>query len=74
MRKSGTSANISGYNHQATSIKMLEKIFENKADLCIDDNEMPIGIESTIVDCSASPPSILREGALASQIRSYLTH
>ncbi|MCK4401615.1 threonylcarbamoyl-AMP synthase, partial [bacterium] len=57
-----TSANISGYNHQATSIKVLEKIFENKADLCIDDNEIPTGIESTVIDCSVSPPSILREG------------
>ena len=57
-----TSANISGYNHQAASIKALEKIFENKVDLCIDDNEIPIGIESTIIDCSVSPPSILREG------------
>ena len=68
-----TSANISGYNHQATSAKILEKIFENKVDLCIDDNETPIGIESTVIDCSVSPPSILREGALESQIRSCLT-
>lgn len=68
-----TSANISGYNHQATSIKVLEKIFENKADLCIDDNEIPIGIESTVVDCSVSSPSILREGALVRQIKSCLT-
>ena len=68
-----TSANISGYNHQATSINVLEKIFENKADLCIDDNEMPTGIESTVIDCSVSPPSILREGALENQIRSCLT-
>lgn len=68
-----TSANISGYNHQATSTKVLEKIFENKVDLCIDDNEMPTGIESTVIDCSVSSPSILREGALESQIRSFLT-
>ena len=68
-----TSANISGYNHQATSIKELEKIFDNKADLCIDDNEIPTGIESTVIDCSVSPPSILREGSLASQIKSCLT-
>jgi len=68
-----TSANVSGYNHQATSTKVLEKIFENKVDLCIDDNEIPIGIESTVIDCSVSPPSILREGALESQIRSCLT-
>ncbi|MBU0478705.1 threonylcarbamoyl-AMP synthase [bacterium] len=68
-----TSANISGYNYQATSVKILERIFENKVDLCIDDNEMPTGIESTVIDCSVSPPSILREGALASQIKSCLT-
>ena len=67
-----TSANISGYNHQATSIKVLEKIFENKADLCIDDNEIPTGIESTVIDCSVSPPSILREGAIVSQINNCL--
>ncbi|MFH1904493.1 MAG: L-threonylcarbamoyladenylate synthase [bacterium] len=69
-----TSANLSGYNHQATSIKVLEKIFENKVDLCIDDNEMSIGIESTVIDCSVSPPSILREGAIINQIKSCLMH
>ncbi len=68
-----TSANISGYNHQATSTNVLEKIFENKVDLCIDDNEIPTGIESTVINCSVSPPLILREGALESQIRSCLT-
>ena len=68
-----TSANISGYNHQATSIKVLEKIFENKADLCIDDNGIPTGVESTVIDCSVSPPSILREGAIINQIKSCLT-
>jgi len=67
-----TSANISGYNHQASSAKVLEKIFENKVDLCIDDKEIPTGIESTVINCSVSPPSILREGALESQIRSCL--
>ena len=66
-----TSANISGYNEQAASIKALEKTFKNKADLCIDDNEAPTGIESTVIDCSVSPPSILRKGAIASQIRSF---
>ncbi|MCK5595660.1 threonylcarbamoyl-AMP synthase [bacterium] len=68
-----TSANISGYNYQAASVKMLEKIFEDKVDICIDDNEIPIGIESTVIDCSVNPPSILREGALGNQIRLYLT-
>ena len=68
-----TSANISGYNEQASSASVLEEIFENKVDLCIDDNEIPIGIESTVVDCSVSPPLILRRGALGNQIESYLT-
>ena len=67
-----TSANISGYNHQATSIKVLEKIFENKADLCIDDNEMPIGIESTIVNAASFPLTIIREGAIGDEVRRYL--
>ena len=68
-----TSANISGYNEQASSASVLEEIFENKVDLCIDDNEIPIGIESTVVDCSVSPPLILQKGSLENQIESCLT-
>ena len=68
-----TSANISGYNEQSLSLDKLSKMFGNKVDTIIDDNETkPEGIESTIVNAASSPPMIIREGAIADEVRKYL--
>jgi L-threonylcarbamoyladenylate synthase len=45
----------------------------NDVDLIIDGGTSPVGVESTIVDCSVHPPQVLRPGAItASQIEALL--
>lgn len=41
------------------------KVFDGKIDAAIDGGECAVGIESTIVDMTVSPPKILRQGGLA---------
>ncbi len=63
-----TSANISGMPTEHTVEKILAQ-FGNKADLIdlvIDAGTLPSSVPSTVVDCTVSPPRILREGAISS--------
>lgn len=58
-----TSANISGYP-PADDISAVLKYFKDEdVDLIIDGGKL-LGIPSTIIDVTAEPPKILREGAL----------
>lgn len=59
----GTSANIS-YKRSPTTANSVKKYLNNKIDLILDGGKTKIGKESTILDCTASPPTILRLGAI----------
>jgi L-threonylcarbamoyladenylate synthase len=45
----------------------LGEVLEAGRDLILDGGPCPIGIESTIVDCSTSPPQVLRVGAVPAE-------
>ena len=60
------SANPSGEESPKTAQKVL-KYFEGKIDAVIDGGPCGIGTESTIVDLSAQPYRILRQGALPAE-------
>lgn len=57
------SANLSG-NSPATSAEEVLKYFDGEIDILIDAGSTDIGIESTVVDLTVTPPKILREGAI----------
>jgi L-threonylcarbamoyladenylate synthase len=52
----------------AKAVKDELKIFFNEKDLVLDGGKCSIGIESTIVDCTASEPRILRSGAITKKM------
>ncbi|MFA5413448.1 MAG: L-threonylcarbamoyladenylate synthase [Patescibacteria group bacterium] len=58
-----TSANIAGKPSPATS-RGVKKYLNNKIDLILDGGKTKLGQESTVLDCSASPPTFLRSGAI----------
>lgn len=57
------SANISGEKSPKSAQDVLD-VFDGKIEAVIDGGECALGIESTIVDFTASPPRILRQGGL----------
>ncbi|MDO8730846.1 MAG: L-threonylcarbamoyladenylate synthase [Candidatus Omnitrophota bacterium] len=65
------SANLTGQPPALTAEQVL-KVFENQIDAVLDGGPAVSGISSTVVDLSAQPPRILREGALAGEIRTLL--
>jgi len=58
------SANLSG-NKPPTSAKEVLGELSGKIDLVLDGGRTKVGIESTVVDLTASPPKVLREGAIS---------
>ena len=66
-----TSANISG-GEVTTSVEELLQLFETKVDLFIQSNRPVQGTASTVVDFTCTPPRILRRGAHAQKVKSYL--
>ncbi len=58
-----TSANISGQPSPVTAQEVKEQM-EGRIDLILDGGPCPGGVPSTIIDCSISPPRILRHGAI----------
>lgn len=66
MPLAATSANTHGLP-AATSIKTLEQEIQQGADLVIDAGAAPLGLASTVVDCSAHLPKIVREEALSQE-------
>ena len=58
-----TSANISGQPSPITAQEVREQM-EGRIDLILDGGPCPGGVPSTIIDCSISPPRILRHGAI----------
>jgi L-threonylcarbamoyladenylate synthase len=57
------SANISG-NKPPTDAKSVLKDLDGTIDVLIDSGPTDVGIESTVVDLTVTPPVILREGAI----------
>ncbi len=61
-----TSANISG-KKSPTTTRAVKKYLNNKIDLILDGGKTKLGMESTILDCTTSPPTVLRSGAIPAQ-------
>lgn len=61
-----TSANQSGQKSSVTA-KQVRIELGSAVDLILD-GECPLGIESTIVDCTTSKPKILRVGAISADV------
>jgi L-threonylcarbamoyladenylate synthase len=57
------SANLSG-NDAPTCADQVLKDLDGKIDILLDSGSTDIGIESTVVDLTVTPPKIVREGAI----------
>jgi len=58
-----TSANLSGHPDAVTADQVLRELGDRVA-LILDGGRCPGGVPSTVVDLTASPPTILRRGAI----------
>ena len=68
----GTSANPSGAPSPTRPADVLEA-FQGKIDIVLDAGPTELGTDSTVIDCTTSPPAIIREGAIpAAEIASVL--
>jgi L-threonylcarbamoyladenylate synthase len=59
-----TSANISGQPSPETA-RDVENQLGGRIDLIIDGGPCPEGIPSSLLDCTTSPPALLRQGAVS---------
>lgn len=58
-----TSANLSG-DKPATSAEQVREYLEDRIDFIVDGGHTEIGVASTVVDLTSSPPSVLRQGTV----------
>lgn len=58
-----TSANLSGRPNPTTASEVVEQL-GGRIPLVIDGGAMPSRLASTVLDCTTSPPRVLREGAV----------
>jgi len=58
-----SSANISGEANTLTARQVLEQL-DGRVELILDGGSVAGGVPSTVVDCTANPPQILRQGAI----------
>jgi len=58
-----TSANISD-KPSPTTAHNVKKYLNKKIDLILDGGKTSLGVESTVLDCTTSPPTLLRPGAI----------
>lgn len=58
-----TSANLSGKT-PATSAEQVRQFLKGRVDFIIDGGDAELGVASTVVDLSTSPPAVLRQGTL----------
>jgi L-threonylcarbamoyladenylate synthase len=58
-----TSANISGKSSPTTAAAV-KKYLNNKIDLILDGGKTKLGRDSTVLDCTISPPTIRRPGTI----------
>lgn len=61
-----SSANLSGDSSTTTAQQVLEQL-DGRVELVIDGGPAAGGVPSTVVDCTQSPPTVLREGAISSE-------
>ncbi len=61
-----TSANLSGQANTTTAEEVLEQL-QGRFHLLIDGGKAPGGMPSTVVDCAAKTPKILREGPISAE-------
>lgn len=66
-----TSANISG-KPSALSAKEALQIFNKEIELIVDDGSVAKGMESTILDCTVTPFTILRKGPISDELERFL--
>lgn len=66
-----TSANISG-KEAAVSAQDVMRVFDTKIEMIVDDQMPAGGIESTVLDCSMNPFKIVRNGAIAAELKEYI--
>lgn len=59
----GTSANPSGAPSPTTAAEVLDA-FDGRIEVVLDAGPAELGVDSTVVDCTTSPPTLLRAGAL----------
>ncbi len=62
-----SSANISGNPSPRTAEEVLKDL-DGLIDILIDGGHSQIGIESTVLDLTTSPPAVLREGAVSREL------
>lgn len=67
-----TSVNTSG-ERALCGVKDIAESFGHLIDAIIDDGSRAAGVESTVLDCTAAPFKILREGAIADRLKSYIS-
>jgi L-threonylcarbamoyladenylate synthase len=60
------SANISGYLSSTTGMHVFGDL-KGKVDLILDAGPVEVGVESTVLDITSSPPTILRPGAVTAE-------
>jgi len=60
----GTSANLSGAPSPTTAGQVLDA-FRGRIEVVLDAGPTELGTDSTVIDCTTSPPVIVREGAIA---------
>jgi len=58
-----TSANLHGKKSPTTALAV-KKNLNNKIDLILDGGKTKLGRESAVLDCTTSPPTLLRSGAI----------
>lgn len=59
----GTSANLSGHTSPTTAAEVLRD-FQGRIEIVLDAGKTPLGTDSTVVDCTTSPPTLRRVGAI----------
>lgn len=60
----GTSANKSG-GADPPDARTVQKTLGGQIDLILDGGRVPLGVPSTVIDCTVQPARLLREGAIA---------
>jgi len=60
----GTSANLSGRSSSRDAQEVLGA-FDGRIEVVLDAGRTLVGTDSTVVDCTTSPPTLVREGAVA---------
>ncbi len=66
-----TSANRSSGPNPRSAPEVLAQL-QDRIDAVIDGGSTPGTVPSTVIDCTQSPPTLLREGAIAAQVIDFL--